>query len=192
MHALACAPGNGQTVEVEACDMDACCSTAAKSQAMHSRDSVLSGIIDNLIDLWSKMVNADHEHDTKIERNVEGLQLRADEAAKSLADKLAKLRLSSAEANDERLPGHEFLPPSDKEQGAQASMPSPTVLFDKDKMLGDKDAEIQTLQKQLSMAQKRQDDYDELLADMEMSKDEALTRASRAQVVHREHKAQMP
>jgi len=181
MHALACAPGNGQTVEVEACDMDACCSTAAKSQAMHSRDSVLSGIIDNLIDLWSKMVNADHEHDTKIERNVEGLQLRADEAAKSLADKLAKLRLSSAEANDERLPEHEFSQPS-----------SPTVLFDKDKMLGDKDAEIQTLQKQLSMAQKRQDDYDELLADMEMSKDEALTRASRAQVVHREHKAQMP
>ena len=174
--------------------MKSCCSTVAKSHAMHSRDTVLSGIIDNLIDLWSKMVNADYEHDTKIASNVEGLQLRADEAAKSLADKLAKLRLASAGSDNEYFvtPGHEFSPPFDKVQGTKMCMPSPTVLFDKDKILVDKDVEIQTLKKQLAMAQKTQHDYDALLGDMEMSKDEALKRASRAQVTRRVRKAHIP
>lgn len=183
---------NLQALRGKACDMKACHSTAAKQKALLSHDAELSGLVDNLIDLWSKMVNADHEHDIKIASNVERLQLRADETAKSLAEKLAKLRLASAEANNKHLPGHEPSLAFDTDQGPAMPLPSPTTLFDSDQNLVSKDAEIHALQKQLAIAQKKQEDYEALLGDIEMSKDEALIRASRAQVTRRVHKVHMP
>ena len=146
--------------------------------------------MDKIIDLWNKMMDADHVHDTKIVDNVEALQQKADEAAKRLGEMRARLRILSAKATHEQSTGHVKLgacsvfaksvgegPSSalsfDKEQGPAMQLPESVSLFQN---------EIHELKNQLAAAYKRQELCDELWSELEMSRDLALNRASTASV----------
>jgi hypothetical protein len=66
-------------------------STKAKDIALHKKDTATGEIMDMIIDLWTKMLEADAEHDEKICSNVEIMQRRADDAVEILREKLARL-----------------------------------------------------------------------------------------------------
>ena len=54
--------------------------------------------MDMIIDLWTKMLEADAEHDETICSNVETMQRRADTAVEILREKLARLHASALTA----------------------------------------------------------------------------------------------
>ena len=58
---------------------------------LHKKDHATGEIMDMIIDLWTKMLEADAVHDDKICSNVETMQRRADEAVEILREKLARL-----------------------------------------------------------------------------------------------------
>ena len=66
-------------------------STKAKDIALHNKDTANGEIIDKIIELWNKMLEADAEHDDKICSNVATMQRRADDAVEILREKLNRL-----------------------------------------------------------------------------------------------------
>ena len=68
-----------------------CCSTKVKDIAVHKKDEATIKVVDEIVDLWNKMIEADQVHDDTIVNNVEKLQRDADQAVKNLRELLAKL-----------------------------------------------------------------------------------------------------
>lgn len=68
-------------------------STKTKDIATHKKDAETGKTIDEIIDLWTKMIEADAVHDDKIVSNVEQMQRKADEAVEILREKLARLHV---------------------------------------------------------------------------------------------------
>ena len=68
-----------------------CCSTKVKDIAVHKKDEATVKVVDEIVDLWNKMIEADQVHDDTIVSNVEKLQRDADQAVKKLRELLAKL-----------------------------------------------------------------------------------------------------
>ena len=66
-------------------------STKTKDIATHKKDAETGKTIDEIIDLWTKMLEADAVHDDKIVSNVEQMQRKADEVVEILREKLARL-----------------------------------------------------------------------------------------------------
>ena len=71
------------------------CSTRSKDIAQHRKDAEASENMDAIIDLWTKMLEADQVHDEKIVGNVQIMQQQADTAVKILQENLAKLHAIS-------------------------------------------------------------------------------------------------
>ena len=66
-------------------------STKCKDTATKKREKDITDNMDEIIDLWTKMLEADQAHDDKIVSNVRDMQRGADEAVRILREQLAKL-----------------------------------------------------------------------------------------------------
>ena len=73
-------------------------STKIKDIATHKKDAETGKTMDEIIDLWTKMIEADAVHDDKIVSNVEQMQRKADEAVEILREKLARLHVIALSA----------------------------------------------------------------------------------------------
>mmetsp|Transcript_95732 Transcript_95732/g.139837 ORF Transcript_95732/g.139837 Transcript_95732/m.139837 type:complete len:567 (+) Transcript_95732:81-1781(+) len=72
--------------------------TRLKDIAVQKNDQETGREVDETIDLWTKMLEADQVHDEKIVQNVEAMQTTADKIVRSLREHLAQLHAISMTA----------------------------------------------------------------------------------------------